>query len=87
MKLQDGIKIAVLEQICPTELEGHLQMSKARLKTFEDHGEEITIVSAAVLLLCITSIVITLATFFVTLFFPQKKGVFLKIKKTVKKQK
>ena len=48
VKLQDGIKIAVLEQICPTELEGHLQMSKARLKTFEDHGEEITIVSAAV---------------------------------------
>eukprot|EP00434_Breviolum_minutum_P023424 symbB.v1.2.020662.t1/scaffold1748.1/size222129/10 len=41
LKFQDEIKIAVLEQICPTELERHLQMSKARLKTFEDHGEEI----------------------------------------------
>ena len=41
VKLQDEIKIAVLEQICPTELERHLQMSKARLKTFEDHREEI----------------------------------------------
>ena len=41
MKLQDEIKIAALEQICPIELERHLQMSKARLKTFEDHREEI----------------------------------------------
>eukprot|EP00434_Breviolum_minutum_P043440 symbB.v1.2.038727.t1/scaffold6145.1/size20566/2 len=41
VKLQDEIKIAVLEQICPTELERHLQMSKARLKSFEDHREEI----------------------------------------------
>ena len=41
VKSQDEIKIAVLEQICPTELEPHLQMSKARLKTFEDHSEEI----------------------------------------------
>lgn len=41
VKLQDEIKIAALEQICPTELERHLQMSKARLKTFEDHREEI----------------------------------------------
>ena len=41
VQLQDEIKIAVLEQICPTELERHLQMSKARLKTFEDHREEI----------------------------------------------
>ena len=41
LKFQDEIKIAVLEQICPTELERHLQMSKARLKTFEDHREEI----------------------------------------------
>ncbi len=40
-QLQDQIKIAVLEQICPTEFERHLQMSKARLKTFEDHREEI----------------------------------------------
>ena len=40
-QLQDEIKIAVLEQICPTELERHLQMSKARLRTFEDHREEI----------------------------------------------
>ena len=41
VQLQDEIKIAVLEQICPTELERHLQMSKARLRTFEDHREEI----------------------------------------------
>ena len=40
VQLQDEIKIAVLEQICPTELERHLQMSKARLRTFEDHREE-----------------------------------------------
>ena len=42
VQLQDEIKIAVLEQICPTELERHLQMSKARLRTFDDHREEIT---------------------------------------------
>ena len=41
VQLQDEIKIAVLEQICPTELERRLQMSKARLKMFEDHREEI----------------------------------------------
>ena len=41
VQLQDEIKIAVLEQICPTELERHLQMSKARLRTFDDHREEI----------------------------------------------
>ena len=32
VKLQGEIKIAVLEQICPTELERHFEMSKARLK-------------------------------------------------------
>ena len=46
----------------------------------------VTIVSAAVILLCITSIVITLANFFVTLFFHQKT-VFLKIKKNSEKNK
>ena len=37
VQLQDEIKIAVLEQICPTELERRLHMNKARLKTFENY--------------------------------------------------
>ena len=41
LPLQEEIKIAVLEQICLTELEGHLQLSKALLRTFENHRKEI----------------------------------------------
>ena len=40
-ELPDDIKISILENICPLELEKHLQLHRQRLDTFEDDYEEI----------------------------------------------